>query len=101
MINPRIQTIVEASHALFPLEKLELIQQLSRDLHEAYALEVAAAEFWTAHTLSETVSAQSTPVITDSHTLIADFWPSDESADDINDFIAQRRAAGRASKMTS
>jgi hypothetical protein len=39
---------------------------------------------------------RATPV-TDLAELGADFWPEDETADDINDFIARQRAADRLS----
>ena len=94
-MNPRVQNIVEASRTLSPLEKIELIQELSRDLHETYALESAAAEFWTPHSLAEISHRYTAPIIADIHALAADFWPHDESADDINEFIARRRAADR------
>ena len=36
-----------------------------------------------------------TPLVTDLHTFAADFWPVEETADDINTYLAQQRAADR------
>ncbi len=92
-MNTRVQNIVEASRALSPLEKLEVIQELSRNLHEEYAVEALGAEFWKAPFGTDTGRAHSTPVITDIQALAVDFWPSEESADDINKFVSEQRLA--------
>ncbi|MFN8474321.1 MAG: hypothetical protein U0822_19155 [Anaerolineae bacterium] len=94
-MNSRVQSIVEASRDLTPLEKLELIQEISRNLHEVYAVEAASTEFWTSHSLADIGRAQLAPVVTDIHSLVADFWPSQESADEINEFIARTRLTDR------
>ncbi|MFN8499465.1 MAG: hypothetical protein U0641_16570 [Anaerolineae bacterium] len=94
-MNTRVQTIVEASRALSALEKIELIQAISRDLHEDYALDLATAEFWQAHLLEDIERTQATQVVTDIRALIADFWPTQESADDINHYVAHTRLVDR------
>lgn len=33
------------------------------------------------------------PLVTDLRSFAADFWPEDETADDINDYLTQQRAA--------
>ena len=81
--------------ALAPRDKLELLDVLSRELHQASALSEGTAAFWSARSLDEIVLAQRSPVVTDIRALAVDFWPTDESADDVNQFIAQQRHADR------
>jgi hypothetical protein len=49
--------------------------------------------FLRGQTLEELIAEQQPPVVSDIDALAADFWPEDESADDINAYVeAQRRA---------
>jgi len=56
-------------------------------------------DFWTrkSKTVEELAAEQGVKPITSVDDLRADFWPEDESADDIDDFITQQRAADRMS----
>lgn len=51
--------------------------------------------FWEARTLDELVQSQSAPVVTNLASLKAEFWPEDETAEDINQFIVEQRQADR------
>jgi hypothetical protein len=89
----QLQTVLEAARALPPLEQLELIQELTQFLQENYPFALNAVTFWSPRSLEELAQDQATPVVSDVRTLAVDFWPADESADDIIDFVAARRRA--------
>jgi hypothetical protein len=59
------------------------------DLSQNYALEAGSAAFWLPKTLEELVIAQPTPVVTDVRMLATSFWPKEETAEDLNRFIAE------------
>jgi hypothetical protein len=50
-----------------------------------------ASPFLRGRTLDELIDEQQTPIIADISTLAADFWPEDESAEDINAYIYAQR----------
>lgn len=82
-----VEEVRTAARKLSPVDQLQLIQELLRGLQEGYqqAGDVIPS------------AVRRTPPITDLADLAADFWPEDESADAINDFIARQRAADRTS----
>lgn len=47
--------------------------------------------FWHPQSIASIVAAQQTQPVSDLSTLQADFWPEDESADDIIAFVEQQR----------
>lgn len=82
-----VEEVRIAARKLKPVDQLQLIQELLRDLQQNY--------YQPAHTIPASVR-RAAPV-SDLAELAADFWPEDETADDINDFIAQQRATDRTS----
>jgi len=85
-----IESVLDEAQTLSPVEQLQLIQALSQTLQRRYQ-----------QPSTDTIPAlvkRSQPV-TDLNQLGVDFWPEDESADDINTFIAQQRAADRMSDL--
>lgn len=93
MTTVQLQQAIEAAQRLSPREKYQLIEIVARSLTLVDALETGTATFLRGRTLDELIVEQQPPVITDIGALAADFWPEDESADDINAYIeAQRRA---------
>ncbi len=94
-MSQQLQLAIEAARPLSPVEKLELLEELSRDLQQTYSLMAASASFWTSHSIEKLEAAQPGPSVTDVDLLAVDFWPSDESADDINDFVAEQRHLDR------
>ncbi len=86
-----LQQVIAAARALPPRDKLELLGVIWRDLQKIYALADESAAFWSPRTIDEIAQSQAVPVITDVRTLAVDFWPEDESADDLNQFIARQR----------
>lgn len=49
------------------------------------------ADFWQPQTVEQRIQAQQTQPVADIADLRADFWPEDESADDIIEYIYQQR----------
>jgi hypothetical protein len=95
MTTQHLQRAIEAAQPLSPREKYELIEVISRSLVQADALESRSATFLRGRTLDDLIAEQQPPVITDIATLAADFWPEDETADDINAYIDAQRHADR------
>ncbi len=91
----QLQTIMTAVRTLSPREKLELLHVLSADLHQTATLEDTSAAFWNPKSLEQQLRQHAPPAVTDVRDLAVDFWRSDESADDINAFVAAPRHAER------
>ncbi|WP_129628600.1 hypothetical protein [Candidatus Oscillochloris fontis] len=82
-----VEQVRMAARKLSPIDQLQLIQELLRGLQEGYqqpSIELPPV-------------VRHTPPVTDLAMMAADFWPEDESADAINNFIAEQRAADRMS----
>jgi hypothetical protein len=81
-----VERVLQVVQHLSPTEQLELIQAISQSLLHQYQ-----------QTNSEPIprSVKRTAPVTDLAQRAADFWPEDESADDINDYIAQQRREDR------
>lgn len=94
-MTPQLQQVIAAARALSPRDKLELLEAISRDLQHTYAFTAESAAFWSSPSIDEIAQAQAAPVVTDVQALAVDFWPEEESADDINRFIAEQRHADR------
>ena len=77
-MNTAVRAIFLAARQLSPAEQQELIGELAESLQHPVSVENP----WLGQT----------PPVTDLATLKADFWPADETADEINDFVAQQRA---------
>ncbi len=87
MTTGLLERAIEAAQRLSPREKYQLIETVARSLSQTDTLETNSAAFLRGHTLDELIAAQQPPVVTDLDALAVDFWPEDESADDINDYI--------------
>lgn len=95
----QLQQVLTDARTLSAREKLELLQAISQDLQQIYDLSEGATQFWNPRSLAEIVALQATPIIMNIDNLAADFWPEDETADDINDYIAAQRRADRLSDL--
>ncbi len=95
MTTPTLQRAIEAAQALSPREKYQLIEAVARSLTLSETLETQSSAFLRGRTLDELIAEQQPPVITNLDVLAADFWPEDESADDINAYVEQQRRADR------
>jgi len=85
-----VEHVLQAAQHLSPAEQLELIQAISQSLLRQYR-----------QTESDAIPqhVKRTAPVTDLAQLAADFWPEDESADDINDYITQQRHEDRMSDL--
>ncbi len=77
-----VERVLHDVQRLSPIEQLELIQAISQSLLHQYR-EPEQPDI-PAH-------VKRAGPVTDLAQLAADFWPEDESADDINSYIAQQR----------
>jgi hypothetical protein len=93
-----LQQVIAAARTLSSRDKLELLETISHDLQQSYVLVEESAAFWSPRSLGEIAQAQDATVITDIRTLIVDFWPDDETADDVNQFVARQRQIDRERK---
>ena len=84
-----IEEVREAARRLPPVDQLQLIQELLRGLQKGYQQP----------TDSIPAGIRRAAPVTDLADLAADFWPEDETADDINDYISKQRAADRTSDL--
>jgi hypothetical protein len=98
-LNQASRQVVRSLEGIIdPLERLEAVSARALPLIDEkldIGLMEASATFWSPPSLDEVAQKQSAPVITDVHALAVDFWPKAEHADDINQFIAERRHADR------
>ena len=78
-----VQAVLHAAQRLTPAEQLELIEELSRLLQRQYPPTRASAAPPAAGEADIPAHIRRTPPVTDLSQLAADFWPEDETADDI------------------
>jgi hypothetical protein len=95
-VSARLETLIEAAQGLSPLEQLNLIGALSESLRRDYQQLLAAKDFWEPPTLEQLVAAQQTQPVTSIADLAAEFWPENESADDIVEYVYQQRREDRS-----
>jgi hypothetical protein len=91
-MTKQLQTVIDAAERLSPDEQLELIATVSRALRKQYhpqQIAVRTQGFAPADSLP--AEFKRTAPVQDLSQLKADFWPADETADDINEYIAQQR----------
>ena len=92
-----LQEVIDAARALSPPEQLEVVQAISESLAHGYPHALRSAAFWESRSIEDIAGEQRTPTVTNVGALAADFWPQEESADDLLDFIAAQRRTGLAS----
>ncbi len=84
-MNVELHYLINAAQKLSPRKKLDLIHAVSQSLPTLP--KVGDTDFWTVRSLEEHLQRQKTPVITDIAELRADFWPEEETADDLIAYI--------------
>jgi hypothetical protein len=96
-MTTNLQKVIDSAEQLSLVEQLALLNALSKRLYQRYQQEnlTANQSFWEGQTLESILAQQNIPPITDISSLKADFWPEDESADDIIEFVEQERQADR------
>lgn len=90
-MNTKMQEVLEEARQLPPLEQLELIRELSESLQSLVGEGVNSSNATNPNQILRTKPA------TNLDEYAADFWPEDESLDDLDSFIRQSRAADRLS----
>jgi hypothetical protein len=90
-MQQELETVIRAVRALSPRDKLALLGVITQDLQQNHDLAESNAAFWSPPSLEQLIAAQNIPVVPDIALLGADFWPEDETADDINEYVMQRR----------
>jgi hypothetical protein len=95
-VNNRLESIIEAVQELSPIEQLDLISMVSQLLSKDYPHLDSVSDFWKPRTLDEISYAQGTQPVTQLADLRGSFWPDDESADDLIDYVYQQRREDRS-----
>lgn len=91
-MNTTIEAVLVAAQQLSPEEQLEVIEVLSGSLRRHYQLPLDDHATITSEENLIPASVRRTPPVTNLEDLAVDFWPEDETADDINAFVARLRA---------
>jgi len=95
MTTTTVQAVVAAAQQLSPIEQLEVIQALTRVLQQRYPNTTIRPGVADDVQSVLPIHVRRTPLVTDLRTFAADFWPEDETADEINDYLAQQRTGDR------
>jgi hypothetical protein len=93
-----VAAVLGAAQRLSPDDQLALIEALSHSLQHRFRHDVSGTVPETDDTAIPSGIERSLP-ITDPGSRVADFWPDDETADDINAYIAKQRAEDRGRKV--
>ena len=89
-----VQALIEASRQLTPIEQLQLLTALTESVYHSGHQPVQDEQ------LPETFHALNrTPPVVDLDSLVADFWPENETADDFSNFVYQQREAERTADL--
>ncbi len=95
MTTITVQTVVAAAQQLSAAEQFEVIQALTRVLQQRYVHTDIRTSFGEARIVSLPSSIRRTSPMTNLADFAADFWPEDETADDINDYLTHQHTAER------
>jgi hypothetical protein len=90
-----VQEVLAEARQLSPIEQLDLIRALSAGLQVQYLQSVDQTQ--PANHDAIPSSVKRTQPVTNLDVLVADFWPDDESIDELSDYIRHERAADRLS----
>jgi hypothetical protein len=94
-MSPKLQSIIDAAQELSPLEQLQLIEAVSEFLQLKYQITQPTVDFWNPQSVEELVRTQNTQPVSNIAELAADFWPEQETADDIIEYLYQQRQEDR------
>jgi hypothetical protein len=85
-VTTNVQRLLRDAQQLSPSEQLELIEVISQSLSQRFQQSEDSAI---------PSNVRRTVPVRDLGQLVADFWPEDESADDINSYTMQQRHEDR------
>lgn len=94
-MSTRLKSLMKAVRDLSPGEQLELIRAVTQLLDLACHRDSFAEDFWALKSLDEIEQHQSAAIVSNVADLAADFWPEDESADGLIDYIYLQRREDR------
>ena len=94
-MSPKLQSIIDAAQELSPLEQLQLIEAVSEFLQLKYQITRPTVDFWNPQSVEDLVRAQNKQPVINIADLAADFWPEQETADDIIEYLYQQRQEDR------
>ncbi|MBK7219675.1 MAG: hypothetical protein IPH95_22085 [Candidatus Promineofilum sp.] len=89
-----VQELIEASQQLTTIEQLQLLAALTESVYSSGLQSLQEAQ-----SLGVLHAINRTPPVVDLDSLVADFWPENESADDFGGFIHQQRQAERTADL--
>lgn len=92
-MTAQLELALTTVRALSHDEKVELYQFLAQDLEIRDPLVALNEIFWTPYALEKRL--REAPIVYQLNSLVADFWPSDETADDFNAFVSARKRMDR------
>jgi hypothetical protein len=93
-MSSAVKAVLGAAQRLSEEDQLALIEALSHSLRQRYR-PAAPSETLAAVDEAIPVGVARTPPVVNIDLLVTNFWPDDETADDVNDFIAAQRAEDR------
>lgn len=99
MTTTTVQAVVAAAQQLSPSEQLEVIQALTRVLQQRFPQTTMHPSASDETTIGLPASVHRTAPVADLRDFAADFWPEEETADDINDYLARQRTVDRTRDM--
>lgn len=88
-MSPRLKALLDEVRELSTAEQKELIEQISLFLKSS---EKTNSSFWQLKSLAQLTEESNATPINSLQDLKSDFWPHDESIEDILNFFAAQRA---------
>ncbi|MBI1297833.1 hypothetical protein GC175_23100 [bacterium] len=90
-MTAHLQNLIHSAEQLTPIEQVELINAISGLLYRHYRKEQTPVNFWQPQDIASIIASQGSQPVSDISSLKASFWPDDETADDIVQFVEQQR----------
>ena len=87
--------MINAAQGLSPLEQLQLIGAISKVLQIRCQHSLPPANFWHSRPVEELAQVQNKQPVTDIAELHVDFWPEEETADKVIEYIYEQRREDR------
>ncbi len=89
-MTTKIQTMIEESREMSTGERLELIREVARTLPTGHP-----QDYRRPGTLEELALSQEVSPVEDLRDLAVDFWPEEESADELVEYVYRQRQEDR------
>ena len=92
-MTEKLQALIDTARELSFAEQLELISAVSQLVQSAY--QDSGSSFWQSKTIEQLIQEQQVRPVGNLKDLTVDFWPDEESADELIDYIYQQRLEDR------